>query len=73
MASIQNKLAWFRRRLRSFDHAALHHATAQSRRVDRAFFRSRHTRGFFARIVGSSSSMEVCWNWRTNGGQWAAT
>ena len=33
MPTIDNSLVWFRRDLRSFDHAALHHALTQSRQV----------------------------------------
>lgn len=37
MVRFDNSLVWFRRDLRCFDHAALHHALMQSRRVFAAF------------------------------------
>ena len=72
--TLNKSLVWFRRDLRAFDHAALHHAlTSSNAGVLRFYLRHRHPRPPAARRPPRRVSSTPAWpSWTPNCASWAA-
>jgi hypothetical protein len=70
--TLKTSLVWFRRDLRAFDHAALHHALRQSQAVHCVFV---YDTAILATLPRPARRLHPCQRGRTGGriAHWAAT